>query len=125
MSHDTQVKQETPERCVLCGHSDGLREPEGITGQRLPTWTDCELAVDESRATPLQKFIYEFEPGNNDKQWREGLSAALATVRREEREAAAFIAESHSATDCDGPDCGVVIAKAIRASASEKEGMNG
>lgn len=31
-----------------------------------------------------------------------------------ERERCAKIAEAHSATDCNGPDCGIEIAKAIR-----------
>ena len=55
---------------------------------KLPLWSDCELAVDEDRATSLEKFIYDYEPGDNDRAWRERLLAALTTVRKEAREAA-------------------------------------
>jgi hypothetical protein len=44
----------------------------------------------------------------------EAVIAQLDAAIEAERERAARIAESHSATDCNGPDCGVVIAAAIR-----------
>ena len=50
----------------------------------LPKWSDCELAVDEERATALQRFIYEYEPGDSaEREWRERLQAS----RQEERQA--------------------------------------
>lgn len=39
---------------------------------------------------------------------------AIEAALKERDERAARIAETHSAADCDGPDCGVVIAAAIR-----------
>jgi hypothetical protein len=30
--------------------------------QGLPSWDECRRAVDAGKATPLQEFIYEFEP---------------------------------------------------------------
>lgn len=45
----------------------------------LPKWSDCELAVDEQRATALQRFIYEYEPGDDQgaREWRERLQAVV------------------------------------------------
>lgn len=73
----------------------------------------AERVVDENLDT------YHYSASRRD------LVAACLSALRNERERCAKIAETHSATDCDGPDCGVVIAKAIRASASEKGEMNG
>lgn len=48
--------------------------------KELPQWSDCELAVDEKRATALEEFIYEYEPGDYQEstEWRRRL---LALVR--------------------------------------------
>jgi hypothetical protein len=53
--------------------------------QKLPSWEMCETACSEvidasdlsSHASPLEFFIYEFEPGGNDKEFREALAAVL------------------------------------------------
>lgn len=45
----------------------------------LPRWSDCELAVDEKRATALQQFIYDYEPSDAD-QWRKQLAAVVNEV---------------------------------------------
>ena len=42
------------------------------------------------------------------------VEAFIKLTRADKRERCAVIAETHSATDCDGPDCGVEIAKAVR-----------
>ena len=42
----------------------------------LPEWSDCELAVDEKRATALERFIYDYEPSDAD-QWRGQLAAVV------------------------------------------------
>lgn len=42
------------------------------------------------------------------------MKLAILSALRNERERCARVAETHSATDCDGPDCGIVIAQAIR-----------
>ena len=47
-------------------------------------------------------------------QPKEQLIDMIETALLDERERCAKIAEIHSATDCNGPDCGVVIAAAIR-----------
>jgi hypothetical protein len=47
-------------------------------------------------------------------QPKEQLIDMIETALLAERERCAKIAETHSATDCGGPDCGVVIAAAIR-----------
>lgn len=44
----------------------------------LPKWADCEAACDNKTATPLQRFIYEYEPGDDAEIWRERLAAAIA-----------------------------------------------
>jgi hypothetical protein len=49
---------------------------------------------------------------------RNNLANEVVSALRNERERCAKIAETHSATGCDGPDCGVVIAAAIRRSGS-------
>jgi hypothetical protein len=46
------------------------------------------------------------------------LRARIVEALRQRDERAAKIAETHSATDCDGPDCGVVVAAATRRSDS-------
>lgn len=33
-----------------------------MTNKQLPTWAECKRAVDDGCASPLQAFIYEFEP---------------------------------------------------------------
>lgn len=54
--------------------------------RELPRWSDCEAAIDDKRATPLERFIYEYEPGDNDDLWRERLQAALSSRDQEIRE---------------------------------------
>jgi hypothetical protein len=43
----------------------------------LPTWEDCIDAVKEHRASPLQRFICEYEPTANDEEWRRDLLELL------------------------------------------------
>lgn len=48
---------------------------------KLPEWEACEAAIDEKRATALEEFIYEYEPGDSsDIQWRERLQRLVATT---------------------------------------------
>lgn len=49
----------------------------------LPDWSDCELAVDEERATSLQQFIYDNEPAAPDeaKEFRAALQMVLSDAR--------------------------------------------
>lgn len=55
--------------------------------QELPSWEDCEAAVDKGRATPLEEFIYDHEPADtHDPEWRQDLQAALSSRDREIRE---------------------------------------
>lgn len=55
--------------------------------QELPSWEDCEAAVDEGRATPLEEFIYDHEPADtHDPEWRQDLQAALSSRDQEIRE---------------------------------------
>lgn len=53
--------------CKKCEASDS--RPPSCS---LPLWSDCETAVDERNPTPLEKFIYDNEPGgsNEARQWR-------------------------------------------------------
>jgi hypothetical protein len=51
--------------------------PNRIAGT-LPEWSTCKTASDNRTASPLQKFIYEYEPREGDSAWRDDLSAALA-----------------------------------------------
>lgn len=46
--------------------------------RKLPQWSDCEAACDAGEATAVQKFIYEYEPADDEKRWRELLADALA-----------------------------------------------
>lgn len=52
-------------------------------GQQLPTWADCEAACDDLSATALETFIYNYEPGDNDKEWRNRLAGVLTAAKRE------------------------------------------
>lgn len=45
--------------------------------EQLPKWSDCEFACDEKTATPLQRFIYEYEPADDTSLWRERLAALI------------------------------------------------
>lgn len=58
---------------------DAKRQNALTVNDNLPTWLDCELAVDEKRATALEQFIYDNEPGDSsDAQlWRKQLSAVV------------------------------------------------
>lgn len=49
-------------------------QSQGI--ELLPKWADCEAACDDGTATPLQRFIYEYEP-SDAQVWRERLAAAI------------------------------------------------
>ena len=43
---------------------------------RLPCWTDCELHCDKGDESPLERFIYENEP-SDDQRFREQLAAVV------------------------------------------------
>lgn len=45
----------------------------------LPKWEDCEAACDEGNETPLQRFIYDYEPGDYEecKKFRKQLAEIL------------------------------------------------
>lgn len=44
----------------------------------IPTWQEINRKVREGiDLTPIEKFIHENEPANNDAQWRFDLIAAL------------------------------------------------
>lgn len=59
-----------------------VAQPEAKTQMKqLPTWSDCEAACDDLTATPLQTFIYNYEPGDNDSEWRNRLMKVLTTAR--------------------------------------------
>lgn len=47
----------------------------------LPLWSDCELAVDEKRATALEQFIYDYEP-SDARKWRGQLAAVVQEASR-------------------------------------------
>ena len=51
----------------------------------LPSFTDCEKAVESGTATPLEKFIIAFEPVGyvEELKFREGLSKALSEAFRD------------------------------------------
>jgi hypothetical protein len=79
----------------------------------------------ESETREIARLIYEAHDGADcdfcgalcpDDAVR--LIDAIDEALRERDERAVKIAETHSATGCDGPDCGVVIAAAIRRSDS-------
>lgn len=53
-----------------------------ISDKDLPKWTDCEFAVDEKRATALEHFIYDYEPGDAG-QWRRQLAAVIQEAKRD------------------------------------------
>jgi hypothetical protein len=47
----------------------------------LPTYEECEVAVQNGSASALQRFIYENEPaGIEDQKWRRELRAALNEI---------------------------------------------
>ena len=51
---------------------------------RLPTWEECEAAVDAGEATALQRFIYENEPsGSCDVEFRENLRSLIIEMQNE------------------------------------------
>ncbi len=49
------------------------------TNDNLPLWSNCEAAVDEKRATALEQFIYDYEPGvsSGARKWRRQLAAVV------------------------------------------------
>lgn len=50
---------------------------------KLPTWEECEAAVDAGEATALQRFIYKNEPsGGDDIEFREGLRFLIIEVQK-------------------------------------------
>jgi hypothetical protein len=61
---------------------DGLKVacvPAEGAGNDLPDWDSCDRALTAGNATPLQKFIGEYEPsGEGDGEWRDALSAAIS-----------------------------------------------
>jgi hypothetical protein len=78
------VKDEDLNKYVRFDHAAAqLPVQTSITAplKQLPTWTECEVACDDLTATPLQRFIYNYEPGNNDSEWRNQLMKVLTTTR--------------------------------------------
>jgi hypothetical protein len=47
-------------------------------GARLPTYEESKAAVERGDATPLQTFIYQYEPSLCDRHFRGALAAAMA-----------------------------------------------
>lgn len=51
----------------------------------LPAWEECEAACDET-PTPLQRFIYEYEPCEDTELWRERLLRLVEDQRKRGKE---------------------------------------
>lgn len=81
----------------------------------LPTYEQAERAVQLCRATALERFVFEYQPGVRSKaaSFRDGLAAVLLA----EREACAAVAETTRGADASEIVAGVSgsIAAAIRA----------
>jgi hypothetical protein len=47
----------------------------------LPTWDKVSDKIDHSeKLNPLEQFIYDNEPAEDDEQWRESLELAIEYV---------------------------------------------
>lgn len=48
----------------------------------IPTWSECDMAADSGKdMTPLELFIFHWEPDINDDQWRLDLKGLLESIK--------------------------------------------
>lgn len=59
--------------------------------RELPTWLDIDRKVHDQNVvyeiTPLERFVHEYEPANDNPLWRARLSAVLTAENQRLREA--------------------------------------